>query len=60
MHEKSLRRILGVLNRLGVLEVFDAAEASTPDGSPGEALLRTSDFSFADLIPVVTNAILNE
>jgi len=56
MPESNLKRILGVLDLLGVLENVEESEPH-PDGGP---LVRESEFAFEDLIPVVTNAVLNE
>jgi capsular exopolysaccharide synthesis family protein len=58
IREGSLRNILGVLDRLGVLRVIDAELAEGLIRS--EAMVKTSDFAFEHLIPVVTNPMLSE
>src|SRR5207244_8583130 len=60
MQEKNLKRVVGVLDRLGVIEFAGAAESSEPQAAPGDAALIKPDFPFEYLIPVVTNAVLNE
>jgi capsular exopolysaccharide synthesis family protein len=60
MQEKNLKRVVGVLDRLGVIESVGGAESSEPQATPGDAVLIKPDFPFEYLIPVVTNAVLNE
>jgi capsular exopolysaccharide synthesis family protein len=62
--EQALRRILGVLDRLGILEtVQDEREANNaiPVEVAGKtALIRQTNFPFDRLVPVVTNAVIGE
>ena len=64
IEEQSLRRILGVLDRLGILEsIRDEREtdSTSPVGLAGQtALVKQTSFPFDRLVPVVTNAIVGE
>jgi len=59
-----LKRILGVLDRLGILETPDGVRAAGSTilvGLSGKtALVRQSAFPFDRLVPVVTNAVIGE
>jgi capsular exopolysaccharide synthesis family protein len=62
--EQALRRILGVLDRLGILETLrdeqDPNDAvPTPVGG-NSALIKQTSFPFDRLVPVVTNAVIGE
>ena len=54
--ETKVKRILGVLESLSVLDIVQAGDSI----SPSTALTSTEEFAFLDLIPVVTNAVLHE
>jgi capsular exopolysaccharide synthesis family protein len=59
LQQKALKKILGVLGALGVIEAHKASDSAA--GRTGSnALITTSEFPFEHLIPVVTNAVLNE
>ncbi len=61
LEENSLKRILGVLDRLGVIECVDCSDSTATEAlRQSDSVLRQSEFSFEHLIPVVTNAVLNE
>jgi len=63
IEEQTLRRILGVFDRLGILEtVQDEREAnSIPVEVAGKnALMKQTSFPFDRLVPVVTNAVIGE
>jgi capsular exopolysaccharide synthesis family protein len=58
MQGTTLKKILGVLSTLGVIDVRDDSDLlQTTEPS---ALVPTSDFPFEHFIPVVANAALNE
>jgi protein-tyrosine kinase len=59
IREGSLRNILGVLDRLGVLRVIDA-ELEATGLIRSESLVKSTEFAFEHLIPVVTNPMLSE
>jgi capsular exopolysaccharide synthesis family protein len=56
-NEKSLRKIIGVLMALGVVE---AAKDDEGWKTESNALVRKEEFAFEDLIPVVADAVLSE
>ncbi|HLQ77738.1 MAG TPA: CpsD/CapB family tyrosine-protein kinase [Terriglobia bacterium] len=58
--ESALKRILGVFDRLGIIDkvVGTTSDAETEDGET--ALIRKSVFPFERLVPVVSNAVLGE
>lgn len=56
-NEKSLRKIVGVLMALGVVEVAKDDEGWKTESN---ALVRKEEFAFDALIPVVADAVLNE
>jgi capsular exopolysaccharide synthesis family protein len=62
--EPALRRILGVLDRLGILETVrdeQEADSAIPAGVAGNsALIRQTSFPFDRLVPVVTNAVIGD
>ena len=64
IEELSLKRILGVLDRLGILETLSDAKATdstVPVEISGKtALVKQSGFPFDRLVPVVTNAVIGE
>ena len=63
IEEQTLRRILGVFDRLGILEtVQDEREAnSIPVEFAGKsALMKQTSFPFDRLVPVVKNAVIGE
>jgi capsular exopolysaccharide synthesis family protein len=64
IEEYSLRRILGVLDRLGVLETVsdhrEVKSAAPVDIGGKTALIRQGSFPFDRLVPVVTNAVIGE
>jgi capsular exopolysaccharide synthesis family protein len=64
IEELALKRILGVLDRLGILESlndFHTAESTIPVSiSNKTALIKQSSFPFERLVPVVTNAVIGE
>jgi capsular exopolysaccharide synthesis family protein len=61
LSDQTLKRILGVLDRLGVIETLDGVDAPpSQEIMLANAELRKSEFAFAQLIPVVTNAVLNQ
>jgi len=60
LSEAVLKRTLGVLQRLGVIELLEPADSRAEDPSSGSAIARASEFFFEHLIPVVTNAVLHE
>jgi len=64
IEEKALKRILGVLDRLGILETFNdgrGTDATIPVGAAGKtALMKQVSFPFERLVPVVTNAVIGE
>jgi len=55
-----LKRVLAVLDRLGVIELLKVSEASMTAPSQDGALTTASEFVFQHLIPVVTNDVLDE
>jgi protein-tyrosine kinase len=55
----TLKAILGVLQGLGVIKIEDESD-SVQGKFEGGALIRSSEFPFEHLIPVVTNAVLHE
>ncbi len=59
LQQSSLSKILGVLDALGVLEFQDASQ-TTEEVLPDTLLVRSLEFSFEHLIPVVTDALLSE
>jgi len=64
IEEPALRRILGVLDRLGILEkLIDTQDTAipVPTDAPGKiALFKQTAFPFDRLVPVVTNAVIGE
>jgi len=64
IEEPTLRRILGVFDRLGILEtVQDEREdngAIPVEASGKNALMKQTSFPFDRLVPVVTNAVIGE
>ena len=59
--EPTLRRILGVFHRLGILEeVGTGADPGCSAESGDTGLVRNSDFPFERLVPVVSNAVFGE
>jgi len=63
IEEQALRRILGVLDRLGILErvQHEQEDSAMPVGLAGtSALIKQTSFPFERLVPVVTNAVIGE
>jgi capsular exopolysaccharide synthesis family protein len=64
IEEQALRRILGVLDRLGILETirdeWDVDSAVPVEVAGKSALIKQTSFPFDRLVPVVTNAIIGE
>jgi capsular exopolysaccharide synthesis family protein len=60
MDQPALKKILGVLATVGVIEVVTSPACSEPGNAQTTALVANSDFAFEHLIPVVTNPVLNE
>jgi len=62
--EPALNRILGVLDRLGILETVGNAPAgdiTIPAETAGKtAVIKKSSFPFERLVPMVTNAVFGE
>jgi len=63
LEETALKRILGVLDRLGIIETMtDDRTGAVPNIESSEkmSLVKTSSFPFERLVPVVTNAVIGE
>ena len=64
IEETALKRILGVLDRLGILETVaedQGADTTIPVEAAGKtALMKQASFPFERLVPVVTNAVIGE
>jgi capsular exopolysaccharide synthesis family protein len=59
--ERDLRLILGVFDRLGIIEqIGDAPMARTENNAGPTALIKKTHFPFERLVPLVTNAVLTE
>jgi len=56
-NEKSLRKIIGVLMSLGIVETAPVDDGWKTEGS---LTVRTEEFAFQELIPVVADAVLSE
>jgi len=54
LEESQLKEVLGVFQRLGIISISNDHVIETT------AIARKSEFAFEHLIPVVTNAVLNE
>ena len=61
MKEKNLRKVLGVFQRLRIIETFADAEPSLPGAlMQRDALVRASEFPLEEIIPVLSNTVLSE
>jgi capsular exopolysaccharide synthesis family protein len=66
LDQATVKRILGVLHRLKVIETLDATELTATNGHADrsthdtDTLVPRVSFPLQDLIPVVTNAVLDE
>jgi hypothetical protein len=58
LQKTNLESILGILDGLGAVRVQGASD--TAQGFESAAIVERSEFPFEHLIPVVTNAVLNE
>jgi len=58
LQKTNLESILGILEGLGAVRVQSASD--TAQGFESAAIVERSEFPFEHLIPVVTNAVLNE
>jgi len=59
--ERDLRLILGVFDRLGIIEqIGDAPMARAENNAGPTALIKKTHFPFERLVPLVTNAVLTE
>jgi len=58
LSQHDLKRMLGVLLELGVVKAEEPASAE--QAAEGRALIKSSDFSFEHLIPLVSDALLHE
>src|SRR5262249_31558623 len=56
LKEAALRRILGVFDRLGIIELQNELQSAATQ----TAIVKRSGFPFDGLIPVVTNAVVSE
>jgi capsular exopolysaccharide synthesis family protein len=59
LQQASLKTILGVLDGLGVIKIQDSLESMDAAVQSG-VLVRTGEFPFEHLIPVIDNALLHE
>jgi capsular exopolysaccharide synthesis family protein len=61
IEERDVRLILGVFDRLGIIEqVGEALESRAENTSGTTALIKKANFPFERLVPFVTNAVLTE
>jgi capsular exopolysaccharide synthesis family protein len=63
LDQSSVKRVLGVLQRLEVIKTLDAPQAINglvPTSTENSAIVPARGFPFESLIPVVTNAVLDE
>jgi capsular exopolysaccharide synthesis family protein len=64
IEEPALNRILGVLDRLGIIETVDDSHVTDTTVLVGisskTALVKQTSFPFDRLVPVVTNAVIGE
>lgn len=59
--QKALRKILAILSKLGVVEFVAPSDVDIEQPIAGSAaLVKSSEFAFEQLIPVVTNPVLSE
>jgi capsular exopolysaccharide synthesis family protein len=61
----AIRLVLGTLQRLEILETWDAPESNSSEGivksaRDSNSILRDDSFPFEELIPLVPNPVLNE
>src|SRR5262249_25489160 len=61
LKETDLKKILGVFERLGIVEIRDDSPGFVASGVPQTgALIKKSEFPVEALVPVVSNAVLDE
>ena len=60
VNEASLRKILGVFNGLGIIELLQSSETESTRAEQETAAIKRSSFPFDGLIPVVRNAVVSE
>jgi non-specific protein-tyrosine kinase len=61
MDEATVRRILGVLHRLGIIEPLeDESNSENPSEDGTAGISKRPDFPFEQLVPIVPNAIFSE
>jgi len=61
LKEIDVKKILGVFQRLGLIETFAQAEPLLPGAvMQRNTAARTSEFPLEELVPVVSNAVLSE
>jgi capsular exopolysaccharide synthesis family protein len=60
LDETTLRRILAVFDRLGMIEEVGVGAAPTSTSSEETGVARKTDFPFERLVPLVSNAVFSE